>query len=312
MVSAGNHSGNSRGDDIDNVDIGMSLFDFAKLSMPGRDKKIVEYLDNNCRNLRLLSPAESVNALTVGATFEDTTGEAIRCHEALLEIFHLAEETTVPDEHIALLIKAMLIHGAKWGEIGQKFCNTLGWNSRNQYHDRLHRFIGYGKPDIDRAIECAKNRVTLIGYGNLNIGDAHLFRLPLPFNFNTREIRRRLTATLTYFSPIVPSRQKYRAVDMWFALENGKENLLDDRVDASDKAVTRGSVQHEIFENEQIVVWDENDDICIKVNCRGYAAKKLEEKIPYAIMVSFELKSKTDIDVYTMVAEKVKSRVLAV
>lgn len=404
IVSAGNHPGNNRGDDFENLDFGINLSDFFALEMAERDKKVLEHLSNSSRNLRLLSPAESMNALTVGATFEDSTDftenmrwvlpcsegmlspisslgsgmnkaikpdivynggrkfvmssihhptstkvrwadtptrepgiisaaptdiaaglskimytfgtsdaaalishEAGRCHDTLQEVFRAAQRE-IPQNHLALLIKAMIIHGAEWGALGQKISDTMQWEKR-QPSDKLHRFIGYGKPNIDRAIECAKNRVTLLGYGSLKEGEAQLFYLPLPFDFSTSKITRRLTATLTYFSPIVPSRQKYRAVDIWYTIENSKKNLIDARTDANDKAVTRGSVQHEIFENDNTVVWDEEGTIQIRVNCRADAAEIFSEEVPYALMVSFEIKSNIDIDVYTKIAERVKSHI---
>jgi hypothetical protein len=173
----------------------------------------------------------------------------------------------------------------------------------------LHRFIGYGKPDVDRAIECAKKRITLIGYGTLNDSEAHIYDLPLPFDFNREKIMRRLTATLTYFTPIIPSRQVYRSAQLWFNIINGKKHLLDNRIDTDWQAAVRGSVQHEIFENERIVAWGEDDAIQLKVNCRATADNNLSVIVPYALMVSFEIKSDIDVDVYTKIAEKVRPRI---
>jgi len=42
-------------------------------------------------------------------------------------------------------------------------------------------------------------------------------------------------------------------------------------------------LQHEIFENDDIVVWDENENIKIKVNCRGDGDDKFEGNIQYAM-----------------------------
>jgi hypothetical protein len=234
--------------------------------------------------------------------------EASRCYDALTEIF-ADSDRPFPDGYIALLIKAMLIHGAEWGIRKDNIMHILGLVNRNQYPDVIHRFIGYGKPNIERAIECAKKRITLIGYGELPDGSAHLYDLPLPFNFNSERIARRLTVTLTSFTPIVPSRQSYRAAQVWYSIEKKIPKLIDSRVDASDKAVTRGSVQHEIFENNEIVTWGEDDFIQIKVNCRADAVEHLEVAIPYALMVSFEIKSDIDVDVYTKIAEKVRPRI---
>jgi hypothetical protein len=217
---------------------------------------------------------------------------------------------------MALLIKAMLVHGAEWGTLSKKYAKALTLYkkgttkiSRQDCSRKLHRFLGFGKPDVERALECAKNRVTLVGYGTLKNGEALTYDLPLPFNFSSSKICRRLTATLTYFPPFVPTRQKYRAAQLWYSIENGKKNLLDARVDVDWQAAVRGSVQHEIFENNNTIVWDENDAIQIKVNCRGDADDKFSDSIPYALMVSFEIKDAIDIDVYAKIAEGVSTKV---
>lgn len=398
VVSAGNHP--------ENIDTGMPFTAFTAADLDTRDMSIINHLKNESRNLRLLSPAESVNALTVGATFEDdsaftenprqilpcssglpsafssvgmgmnnavkpdilfpggrnwiqenirggldgttvswpdtptrepgtasaapfTVGsvnnkvmytfgtsnaaalvshEASRCYDTLMEVFGLAEKT-VPEQQLALLIKAMLIHGAEWGAITDKFASVLGLSTRQECSRKLPRYFGFGKPNIEKAIECAKNRVTLLGYGELKLGEALTYDLPLPFNFSSSKICRRLTATLTYFSPFIPTRQKYRAAQLWYSIENGKKNLIDARVDVDWQAVVRGSVQHEIFENNDTVVWDEEGIVQIKVNCRGDADDTFAGSIPYALMVSFEIKDAIDVDVYTKVAERIAPKV---
>ena len=126
---------------------------------------------------------------------------------------------------------------------------------------------------------------------------------------NREKILRRLTATLTYFTPIVPTRQKYRVAQLWYTIEGGKKNLLDDRVEIDWNAAVRGTVQHEIFENDDIVVWGEDDSIQLKVNCRGDATEDFEDSVPYALMVSFEIKSGVEIDVYEKVISKIRPRV---
>jgi len=210
----------------------------------------------------------------------------------------------------------MLVHGAEWGSLTEVYADALNlYNkdgktiSHQECSRQLYRYFGYGRPDINRAIECTKNRITLIGFGELKDGEAHTYDLPLPFNFSTSKICRRLTATLAYFSSTIPTRQKYRVAQCWFEIENAKDNLIDSRVDTDRYAPTRGTLQHEIFENDDTVVWDENKAIQIKVNCRGDAVKKFHGTIPYALMVSFEIKNAVDIDVYAKVAERIATKV---
>jgi hypothetical protein len=394
VVSAGNHP--------DSIDTGMSFSGFSSADKDARDKALIAHVEAQKRNLRLLSPAESINALTVGSTFEDASAfaentrqilpcsdgiitassavgtgmnnavkpdivfpggrscvkenmrdafggtvvdwqdtptrepgmataapsgkvsytfgtsnsaalvshEASRCYDTLLDVFSITKEG-VPIDHLALLIKAMLVHGAEWGSLTEKYADALklynkaGKISRQDCSRHLHRYFGYGKPDINRAIECAKNRITLIGFGELKNGEALTYDLPLPFSFSSSKICRRLTATLAYFSPTIPTRQKYRVAQCWYEIKNGKKHFLDSRVDVDWQAAVRGSLQHEIFENDEIVVWDESESIQIKVNCRGDADDAFSGIIQYALMVSFEIKSEIDVDVYTRIAERV-------
>lgn len=391
VVSAGNHSGN--------IDVGMSFTDFSALSIEERTALIIQNMNNNLRIQRLLSPAESVNALTVGASFSDestftpdarqvmpcsdnmvspisalgrgmnnsikpdiildggrntllqngmggtelrwrpsqtrapgsvsaapydlasgaqkimhsfgtsnaaamTSHEASRCFDTLSDVFSDAGEA-LPYGAVALLIKAMLVHGSEWGELYNVFESAIGIPQR--FTDYVYRFFGYGKPNVDKAIECAKNRITLLGYGELKDGEAHLFDLPLPFDeFSRNKILRRLTATLACFSPITPARQAYRSAQLWFSIEGAKKHLIDNRINADWQATRRGSLQHEIFQNDEIVVWGTNDAIQLKVNCANVADDKFADSVPYSLMVSFEIDAAVYIDVYERVATKVK------
>ncbi len=391
VVSAGNHSGN--------IDVGMSFSDFSSLPIEERTALMIQNMNNNLRFQRLLSPSESINALTIGASFSDESTftadprqvlpcqdnmvspasalgrgmnnsikpdiifnggrntllqngiggtefrwrpsltrapgsvsaapydlsigsqkimhsfgtsnaaamishEASRCFDALSDVFSDAGEV-LPYDAVALLIKAMLVHGAEWGDLYSTFSSVLGIPKR--FTDYVYRFFGYGKPNIDKAIECAKNRITLLGYGELKDGEAHLFDLPLPFDeFSRSQILRRLTATLASFTPITPSRQAYRSAQLWFSIEGAKKHLIDNRINADWQATRRGSLQHEIFQNDEIVVWSTDDTMQLKVNCAHVADDKFAGSVPYALMVSFEIDAAVNIDVYERVSTKVK------
>jgi hypothetical protein len=66
VISAGNHARDFHP--------GMSLADFRALSSADKERTALNVLFGDVRNRRLLSPAESVNAITVGAThFDDST-----------------------------------------------------------------------------------------------------------------------------------------------------------------------------------------------------------------------------------------------
>lgn len=113
---------------------------------------------------------------------------------------------------------------------------------------------------------------------------------------------------MAYFAPTVPGKQKYRSSQIWFELEQS-HNLFTSRQNTDWNSVKKGTVQHEIFVDNSIVVWDKKDDIRIKVNCKKDAENN-REKIPYCIFVTFEAIEGlgTETDVYETVATRIKQR----
>lgn len=391
IVSSGNHT--------EDIDLGMPFDNFQALPDKEKDTEMIRILDRDSRNLRLLSPAESMNSLTVGALFKDEStftsnprqavpcsdtlpspisslgrginrsikpdflfsggrnvllqnmitpnitfwrngagsnppgilsakpvvvaggGKAVGysfgtsnatalishnaavCFEVLDDIFREELGVDTPPAYTALLLKSMLTHGARWNDAADLIRKTLQIAGRGA--DQVHKWLGYGVPDISRVKECAKNRITLIGYGELEKDSARLYNLPLPFDFHTQKMYRCLTITLASFTPIRSTTQKYRSAQVWFTVEDGGKKLVPHRIDADDQAVTRGTLQHERFYGDSAIVWGEDDSLNIKVNCREDAGDFVQT-IPYAIFASFEIAPEYDVDVYQNVVEKIR------
>lgn len=76
------------------------------------------------------------------------------------------------------------------------------------------------------------------------------------------------------------------------------------------QAVRKGTLQHEIFEGEKALVWGEDKEIHIKVNCKEDAGK-IKKDIPYCIFVTFEVAEGHNIDVYSRVVNKLKTSIKA-
>lgn len=385
IVSAGNI--NTR-----TLNISTSFDELKSLPIDQREKQIFTELKNNLRNIKVLSPAEAINNITVGAIYQDSvviaenermifavksgmpspissyglgynnaispdlyyyggrkflieslrdgiiwqnsyrapgckvatpysdgtesglaytfgtsdaaaqiSHEAGKCFEILEEIFLNETESGIPEEHVSVLIKAMLTHGASWDTVAPDLSEALDISANH-----LCRWIGNGIPDISRVEGCTQSRSTLIGIGKLKKDEAHVFRLVLPLDFSSQLIKRRLTVTLAYFSPLDFKRQKYRSAQLWFEIAKGS-NLVPNRQNTEWRAVRRGTLQHEIFTGENAIVWD-NDEIIIKVNCKEDASK-FQGEIPYGLFVTFEVGEGLDIDVYSIVKNVIKPAV---
>lgn len=391
IVSAGNHS--------ENIITKIEFSEFKKMTDEQKDDFVLKFIRNDLRNRRLLSPAESMNALTIGAMYDDDsqavtnerttnissttlpalygsfgsginnsikpdiffaggrnfvhedygqkgvliwnnpskaapgiksaapgifgagvstsfssgtsnsaaliTNKAIECYEVLNNVFMTETGNFVPDSYAAVLIKAMLVHGASWGDKMSFFQNTLGL-SGNQAKNTIHRYFGYGVPDIERVKKCTKEQITMIGFGEIKQESAYVYSLPIPIEFHEQKYFRRLVLTLAYFSPICPSSVKYREHMVWLTINNGGK-LIGSRKEYDHHAVTRGTVQHEIFESDSIQPWDINDAIEIKVNCKTDASNVHPDLlVPYALFATFEMAPECGIDVYQRVVDMVK------
>jgi len=206
------------------------------------------------------------------------------CFETIKSL-RLGNDLPIPDNKIAILIKAMLIHGCSWGEISDNIesytKDLFDWRKSK---DLKTRWIGYGFPDFNKALSCTDQRVTILGFGEINAGVAHVFKFPLPPSLSAQTVNRRLTITLAWFSSIASNLQKYRVGKLWFETMN---TIADRRENADDRAVKRGTVQHEIFVDDKAKAFIDGDSIEIKVNC-DIDAKKFEIPISYSIMVTLE------------------------
>lgn len=389
IISAGNH-----GEVVNFVD--KSFSELKTLNIEQRSKVFGEAIKDNQRNLKILSPAESLNGLTIGALYDDYTDaketdrviwaverglpspvsaigkgyrsaispdlfyyggrkfirdklgesidwvyssrepgclsaapygtgdtdgcafsfgtsdaaaqithEAAKCHDVLNQVFLNETGANMPVDSTAILLKTMLTHGASWDTIASKLALSMSASPK-----QLSRWIGNGIPDISRVMECTKERITLIGLGALRKDEGDVFKLPLPVDFSSHLMKRRLTVTLSYLSPVAPNKQTYRGAQLWFKIDDGGKGLIEHRQNTEWQSVLRGSLQHEIFVGEKPIVWN-NNELIIKVNCKEEAIK-IRTAIPYCLFVSFEVAEGFGVDLYADVSTKIRQRVQVV
>lgn len=232
---------------------------------------------------------------------------AAECHDSLAEIFEEQAPDIEPSSYITPLLKAMIVHGCSWGEISARLQEILQTPDNGRHiRNWISQWLGYGVPDSSRVLDCTEQRATLLGFGQLNDEEAHLFNLPLPPSLGARLDKRRLTVTLAWLSPLAASTQRYRTASLWFEVEGG--TLAPNRQEAEWRAVRRGIVQHEIFEGEKAVPISGGDSLTIKVNCRKDAAR-IQEPVAYGLAVSLEVAEGLDIAIYNEIRTRIASAV---
>lgn len=215
----------------------------------------------------------------------------------------------------AVLIKAMLVHGANWGDLPEKllaerpeFSQIQNGNARRSAEkDFLTRWLGYGPVNTERALSCAAERATLLGVGELTVDNAFVFSAPLPPGLAGKKTWRRVTITLAWLSPINVGHQGYRRAKLW-ATPPQDELRVKRFNSVHEKAALRGTVQHEVMEGEAAVAFADGDRFQCKVNCSADAGE-LTGNIRFALCVSLEVAAGVGIDIYNEVRARIAPEV---
>lgn len=211
------------------------------------------------------------------------------------------------NEYDAVLLKALLAHGAEWGEIENSIVNARSditdWQRKK---DIVTRFIGYGLADVDKALTCTEQRATLIGFGAVGDGNALEFRAPLPPSLNAQRVNRRLTITLAWLSPVNSQNAKYRSALLW--VDPPQESLNASRLNCESNQVRRGTLQHEICEGQNALAFVDGQNLIFKVNCAADAGK-LEMPIRFALCVTLEVAEGLNLPIYQEIRQRIQPRV---
>ena len=192
----------------------------------------------------------------------------------------------LPEDYDVVLTKALLAHGSVWTDAMAKYGAALKTpeNSRT-FREYLARFLGYGWGDLERVMSCTEERVTVLGFGELDDGEGAVFNFPLPPSLSAINERRRLTITLAWLSPVNSMRQAYRVAHLWF---DPKNEIAPDRLFADHRAVQRGTLQHEVLEGSKATVFQDGDNISIQVNCRADAGD-IPTPVRYGLAITLEM-----------------------
>ncbi len=223
----------------------------------------------------------------------------------ILEDLFTDRDQTIPERNIAPLIKTMLVHGASWGSASKTISGILGLSGHSKQKE-LSRFLGYGTPDFEKVLECTKTRATVIGHGNIEKNQRHEFSFPLPNSLSGLNVWRKLTITLSWLSPVTADNRKYRRAALEFNPTTFGDLVGGSRHEAQWQQVKNGTIQHEIFEGDQVVTFlsGDGDEIIIPIQCRE-DANPLDIAIPYGIAVSLEVKEEIDIPIYQEIRESI-------
>jgi len=243
------------------------------------------------------------------------TRNAARIHE-MLSSLREQDQVNIPDSSMAVLIKALLVHGARQPETAKDHLATALKNASNsrQFKEVVARYMGYGAPAIDRVLTCTEQRATVLGFGEIAENEVHEFEFPLPLALSAQKLWRRLVVTLAWLSPINPDHRDLREAKL--EVEPGGANwegipLKLKRQDGDHNQVLRGTVQHEVLDgNSLIAAYQDGESLRIRVICKKDATARLDTLIPYGLAVTLEVKEDLQIPIYQQVRAAIRPQVM--
>ena len=229
------------------------------------------------------------------------------------------DERPIPPEGVTVLLKALLVHGASWGEMPdtllEEFTEVVrtakGSVNYVHKHDLLSRFLGYGLVDRDLVLLNTGSRITAVATGVLGKDEAHRYKLPLPPSMPPTKTRRRLTTTLAWNSPINVKHRAYRQAHLWLTRPGVGEDDVDPldvkRKELNARATQRGTVEHAVWERSRPVAIAEGGEADFVVNCRA-ATGRLTAPVRYGLAVTLDVA--TGLDLQVEVADRILKKVL--
>jgi len=240
------------------------------------------------------------------------TRSGTRIYEVLSQLQEEYSEK-IPDNLMAVLIKALLVHGAQHDDQVEGALESLRTPKNSRlFKEVVARYIGYGAVNIERVLACTEQRGTIIGCGEIKENQVHEYRFPLPLGLSGSQEWRRMVVTLAWFSPINSAHRNLREAKLALqpVVKWGELPLKLKRVDSDDDQVLRGTVQHEVLASKkQISAYEEDGHILLHVTCKADATEKLDDAIPYGLAVTLEVAEGVAIPIYQQMQARIKPQV---
>jgi hypothetical protein len=222
---------------------------------------------------------------------------------------------TVDDHFHGVILKALLVHAARWDDETTELLRPIVDPGRSLHpehvKDELTRFFGYGRPEIDRVLDCTVQRATLIGWGTIRDKEIDQYRVPIPTGLEGIRGFRAVTMTIAWPTPVNLSHRMYRMAKLKGSPGGDKNFSLgvdNAKVQPSHNAVARGTVFHRRWEGEKAVSFADNGNLLLNVSCKA-AAGEMDADIMYGVAISMEVGQDIPVTVYEEVRTRLRAAV---
>lgn len=242
-------------------------------------------------------------------------------HDLLLEINKDVQDyQRISGSYFAVLIKTLIVHGAEWGNAGkivEDILKNYPQLAKNVRKNHVAGYLGYGLVNRERVLFCTEQRVTLLGWGELQKEEAHIYSFPLPYSLSNKKFRKKLIVTLAWFSPLHILSSKYRKAQLFVDNYSPSDRMKRQNIPLNLKHLNsgydisrKGTVQHDVMEGEHADSFLDGTEFRMKINCKedaGGLSKK--DKIKYGLAVTLEIDEKIAIPIYTEILQKIRPKI---
>lgn len=230
------------------------------------------------------------------------TRSAARAYE-VIEALRQGRQELLPPRFDAVLLKALIVHGAEWREVSTQLHAGIPDLNPHRRKRLAARYAGYGSTDIERVLTCTEQRATLIGVGELKNEKAVEFRVPVPICLHALPRGRKLTITLAWLTPVNSHHSRYRVAKLW--IDPPTELLGLQRQNADHRQVRNGTVQHEVLQGSQAMPLLASDELVFTVNCVKDASR-IWEPVQFALCATLEVAEDLALPIYNEIRDGIQ------
>jgi hypothetical protein len=245
--------------------------------------------------IRVAVPPTAQNPRRTGRTIGTsvaaalTTGIGIRAHEILEAVYD--DFNDIPAVQRALLVKALLVHCAKWTNARDLIVDVIGPSDAKQHvrqKDNVRRYLGYGAIDGALVLQCADDRATLWGVGNLQREQGHRYSIPLPIVMSGKALMHELATTVAWFAPPRVGRTQYRGARLKILApdEIGSLGVSSSKEQPDSNQAHRGTVIHRRWTGAKAAAFAKGDDLALVIQREK---DEIDDVIPYAMVTTLAM-----------------------
>lgn len=248
-----------------------------------------------------------------------TTRSAIQIAAVLDEVFQQDGEQWTQRPARAVMLKTLLVHSARWGDVGALLYKTImnpdNPAKRQAEKNETTRYIGFGKADPDRVLDGTNNRITLLADDLIKTDERHVFKLPIPAHMLKSRDLRSLTITLTWTTPIVIFSSDYRGVGLKLVDAEGKQIFWkgvkrDEVVQPVQTAMERGTVVHMQLAGSTLWQHGRSDGHALEIGVQAIAKHGSTKgaAVPYALAMTLEVATSVETKIYEQLRNHIRAR----